>query len=64
MLDDNKHTEVIRLLLTEREIADLRRLARIEQRTPADMGRIVIRQYMYGIMDRHTPGAQQPNEDE
>jgi hypothetical protein len=63
-LDDHKHTEVLRLLLTEREIFEFRRLARIEQRTPADLGRLILRQHMFGILERHSASAQQLDEDE
>ena len=53
MLDDNKHTEVLRVMLTEREIRDLRTLARVEQRAPVELARLILRQFMYGMMERH-----------
>lgn len=48
MLDDNKHTEAVKMWLTEREFMDLSRMAGHTDRKPSEFARVVLRRYMYG----------------
>lgn len=50
MADDNKRTEPIKLWLTEQELLDLTRLAIKDDRKPGEMGRVILRRYMYGYI--------------
>ncbi len=48
MSDDNKHTERVTIWLTEREMLDLVRMAEREDRKAGEMGRVIVRRFMYG----------------
>ena len=50
MLDDNKHTEAVKMWLTEREFMDLSRMAGHTDRKPSEFARVILRRYMYGNM--------------
>ena len=50
MLNDSKHTEALKLWLTERELVDLMRLAAAQDRKPGEMARVALRQFMYGMV--------------
>lgn len=54
MLDDVKHSEPLKLWLTEREFIDLCRTAAKDDRKPGEMARVMVRRFMYG-----TIGAQE-----
>ena len=63
--DDQKHTEPIKLWLTERELLDLSRLAAREDRKVGEMARVALRRFMYGTMggaDAENNGANRPDE--
>lgn len=48
MPDDNKRLHDLKLWLTDREFIDLCKLAQGEDRKPGEMGRVMVRKYMYG----------------
>ena len=48
MPDDNKRVTDIKLWLTDREFIDLCKLAETHDRKPGEMGRVILRRYMYG----------------
>lgn len=48
MPDDNKRQHDIKLSLTDREFIDLCKTAEREDRKPGEMGRVILRKYMYG----------------
>ena len=48
MVDDNKRQHDVKLWLTDREYIDLCKQAEREDRKPGEMGRVVLRRYMYG----------------
>lgn len=48
MLDDLKHTEAMKVWLTEREFHDLCVLAMNDDRKPGEMLRVIVRRFMYG----------------
>ncbi len=48
MLDDNKRPHDLKLWLTDREYIDLCKLADTQDRKPGEMGRVIVRKYMYG----------------
>ena len=50
MVRDDKHTEELKLRLTEREMLDLSRLAARDERLTAEFARMVLRRFMYGIV--------------
>lgn len=52
-LDDCKHTEDVKLHLTERELLDVARLSAAEDRKPAEYIRKVLRDCMYGSLAAH-----------
>ena len=52
MADDTKHTEVVQIRLTEREMIDSARMAAEDDRKHADFIRYVLRKYMYGRMSQ------------
>ena len=60
MIDDRKHTEQVKVMLTERELVDLCRLATAEDRKPAELIRVVLRSFMYGRL-RSEPSQDQEN---
>lgn len=45
---DAKHTNPVKLWLTDREFLDLSRLADAADRKTSEMGRVIVRKYMYG----------------
>jgi hypothetical protein len=45
---DTKHTNPVKLWLTDREFMDLTHIANAQDRKVADMGRVMLRAYMYG----------------
>ena len=51
-IDDRKHTEPLKIWLTEREYVDLMRLAAQEDRKASEMARVMVRQFMYGMVCR------------
>ncbi|MBP7661277.1 MAG: hypothetical protein KA778_14810 [Burkholderiaceae bacterium] len=61
MIDDRKHSEAMKLWLTEREIVDLMRCAAAEDRKPGEMARVMVRQYMYGIVGRRDGESNEAN---
>lgn len=48
MPDDNKHLHDLKLWLTDREYIDICKLAELQDRKPGEMGRVILRKYMYG----------------
>ena len=52
MLNDAKHTETLKVWLTEREIVDLMRIAAEQDRKVSEMARVLLRAGMYGILGR------------
>lgn len=50
MLDDNKRPHDVKLWLTDREFIDLCKLAVHEDRKPGEMGRVIVRRFMYGTV--------------
>ena len=50
MLDDRKHTEAMKVWLTEREFHDLCILAMKDDRKPGEMLRVLVRRSMYGVI--------------
>lgn len=48
MLDDNKRPHAVKLWLTDREYVDLCKQADREDRKAGEMGRVIVRRYMYG----------------
>lgn len=47
-IDDNKRQHDLKLWLTDREYIDLCKQAEREDRKPGEMGRVILRKYMYG----------------
>ena len=60
-LDDAKHTETLKVWLTEREFVDFMRLATLEDRKPSELARVVLRKHMYGILERYAQESKQTN---
>ena len=52
MADDTKHTEVMPVRWTERELLDIVRLAALADRKPSEWVRWATRQAMYGMVQR------------
>ena len=50
MLDDNKHSEAMKVWFTEREFHDLCVLAVKDDRKPGEMLRVIVRRSMYGTI--------------
>lgn len=48
MADDTKRQHDIKLWLTDREFLDLSKAAEREDRKVGEMGRVIIRRFMYG----------------
>ncbi len=48
MADDIKRQHDIKLWLTDREFLDLSKAAEREDRKVGEMGRVIVRRYMYG----------------
>lgn len=48
MPDDNKRQHDIKLWLTDREFIDFCKLAEGHDRKPGELGRVIVRRYMYG----------------
>lgn len=48
MPDDNKRPHDLKLWLTDREFIDLCKLADNQDRKPGELGRVILRKYMYG----------------
>lgn len=48
MVDDTKRQHDLKLWLTDREFLDLSRAAEREDRKVGEMGRVIIRKFMYG----------------
>lgn len=48
--DDIKRIHEVKVSLTEREYIGLCKVAEIEDRKPSDMGRVLIRRGMFGIL--------------
>jgi len=48
MPDDNKRQHDLKLWLTDREFIDFCKLADQQDRKPGELGRVIIRKYMYG----------------
>lgn len=48
MATDTKHTNAVKLLLTDGELLDLSRLANADNRSASEMVRVILRRYMYG----------------
>lgn len=54
MLDDNKHTEAMKVWFTEREFHDLCVMAMKDDRKPGEMLRVIVRRSMYGTIGSDT----------
>lgn len=52
MANDTKHTEQVKINLTERELLDLTRLAALEDRTLSEYIRLTLRSSLYGKVSR------------
>ena len=63
MVNDSKHTEQVKLTLTERELLDASRIAASEDRTLADFIRLTLRTAMYGKVSRLASQVEGTNED-
>ena len=50
MADDHKRTEALKLWLTEQELLDLTRMAIKDDRKPGEMGRVILRRFIYGYI--------------
>lgn len=64
-VDDQKHTEPVKVWLTERELLDLSRMAAREDRKVSEMVRVMVRRNMYGMVGCGTDenhGAKSPDE--
>ena len=48
MVDDTKRQHDIKLWLTDREFLDLSKAAEREDRKVGEMGRVILRRFMYG----------------
>ena len=48
MVDDRKHSEAVKVWLTEREMLDLARMADREDRKVSELVRVIVRRFMYG----------------
>lgn len=62
---DGKHTEAVKIWLTEQELHDLSHLAGCEDRKVSEMCRVLVRQGMYGRLrcpDDGVHGAKLPSE--
>lgn len=64
MLNDLKHSEPLKIWLTEREFVDLARLAIEQDRKPGEMARVALRQVLYGILGRRAPEGNESNSPE
>ena len=65
MVDDVKRQHDIKLWLTDREFLDLSKAAEREDRKVGEMGRVIVRRYMYGNIGPGCPeihGAKSGNE--
>lgn len=51
MPDDNKRQHDVKLWLTDREFIDFCKLADTQDRKPGELGRVILRKYMYGNVD-------------
>ena len=61
-----KHTEAVKIWLTEQEFTDLSRLAACQDRKVSEMCRVLVRQGMYGRLrcpDEPVHGAMHASED-
>jgi hypothetical protein len=61
MVDDRKHTEAVKLFLTEREYLDLCRQAVREDRKPGEMARVIVRRSLYGSVCCEQPEVTRAN---
>ena len=64
MPDDTKRQHDLKLWLTDREFLDLSRMAEREDRKAGEMGRVILRRFMYGNMgacDGSFHGANSPD---
>lgn len=52
MVDSTKHTDFVKVWLTERELLDLSKLAAREDRKLSEMGRVILRRFMYGTVSQ------------
>ena len=62
-MTDGKHSEVLKIWLTEREMLDLVKMAHAHDRKTPDLGRVIIRHYLYGHMNEacaETSGTNRP----
>lgn len=50
VVDDRKHSESVKVFLTEREYLDLCRQAVREDRKPGELVRVIVRRSMYGTV--------------
>ena len=55
MTSDVKHTNAVKLWLTDREFLDLCRMADANDRKASEMGRVIVRKYMYGSIGADCP---------
>ena len=68
MVDDTKRQHDIKLWLTDREFLDLSKAAEREDRKVGEMGRVIIRRFMYGNIgvfssDFHGPNSAEQGRD-
>jgi hypothetical protein len=61
MPDDNKRQHDVKLWLTDREFIDFCKLADTQDRKPGEMGRVILRKYMYGNVDASDCDCKQAN---
>jgi hypothetical protein len=64
MVDDTKRQHDIKLWLTDREFLDLSKAAEREDRKVGEMGRVIVRKYMYGNIGACGPDFHGPNSPE
>lgn len=56
-IDDRKHSEAVKVFLTEREYLDLCRQAAREDRKPGELVRVIVRRSMYGTVGAEAPAV-------
>jgi len=63
VVNDTKHTEQVKLTLTERELLDASRIAAAQDRSLADFIRLTLRVSMYGTIRHMDSDCEGTNQD-
>lgn len=61
MADNSKRVNCVKVCFTDREYIDLNRAAAAQERSKADMAYVLVRQGMYGILNKPVPGEEGTN---